>query len=189
MIPLAFKIAYTLAVAAIVAVYWRHYGPKNFLWFSDVALLGVVPALWWESALLASTLAALVLLLELFWNLGLALHLIAGRSVIRLTDYMFDARRPRWLRAMSLFHVALPLVLVGLVATLGYDARALPAAIGTCWTVLVATRLAQPVENVNWVRPPACWQAHPLRYFVGLALAIPLVAILPMHVLLLRAFG
>ena len=189
MIPLAYKIAYTLFVAAIVVVYWRHYGPKNFLWFSDVGLLGVVPALWLESALIASTLAALVLFLELFWNLSLALHLVAGRSVLGLTDYMFESARPRWLRALSLFHVVLPVVLVLLVATLGYDGRALGYAIATCWIVLGLTWLAKPDENINWIRAPkrlARWQPV---YFVGLALAIAVVAIWPVHLVLDRVFG
>jgi len=38
-IPLGLKIIYTLFVCALVPVYWRQYGPANFLWFSDIALL------------------------------------------------------------------------------------------------------------------------------------------------------
>lgn len=43
-IPLWIKITYTLFVCLLVPVYLRHYGPANFLWFSDVALLVTVPA-------------------------------------------------------------------------------------------------------------------------------------------------
>jgi len=56
-IPLWLKIAYTLFVCLIVPIYWRRYGPANFLWFSNIALLATVPALWLESALLASMMA------------------------------------------------------------------------------------------------------------------------------------
>jgi len=36
--PLWLKLAYTAFVAAIVPVYVRQYGWRNFLWFSDVAV-------------------------------------------------------------------------------------------------------------------------------------------------------
>ena len=52
MIPLGLKIIYTLYVCVLVPIYWRQYGPANFLWFSDIALLALVPALWLENALL-----------------------------------------------------------------------------------------------------------------------------------------
>ena len=42
-IPLWVKLGYTLFVAVLVPIYLRHYGPANFLWFSDVALLATVP--------------------------------------------------------------------------------------------------------------------------------------------------
>jgi hypothetical protein len=51
-IPLWIKVADTLFVCVLVPVYVRHYGLANFLWFSDVALLVTVPALWIESRLL-----------------------------------------------------------------------------------------------------------------------------------------
>ncbi|MBA3486512.1 MAG: hypothetical protein H0T88_04875 [Lysobacter sp.] len=46
MIPLELKLAYTALVAVIVVVYWFKYGPANFLWGSDIALLLAVLALW-----------------------------------------------------------------------------------------------------------------------------------------------
>ena len=33
------KLLYTLFLGVLVPVYWVHWGPKNFLWFSDIALL------------------------------------------------------------------------------------------------------------------------------------------------------
>lgn len=53
-IPLGLKIVYTLFVCELVPIYWRQYGPDNFLWFSDIALLAIVPALWLENALLVN---------------------------------------------------------------------------------------------------------------------------------------
>ena len=69
-IPRPLKIAHTLYVAGLVPVYWRHYGPGNFLWFSDLALIGLVPALWCENRRLISALALSVTLPEVPWNLG-----------------------------------------------------------------------------------------------------------------------
>jgi len=41
LIPLGLKVVYTLFVCALVPIYWREYGPANFLWFSDIALLAL----------------------------------------------------------------------------------------------------------------------------------------------------
>jgi hypothetical protein len=67
-IPLDLKVGYTLFVCALVPIYWRQYGPANFLWFSDIALLALVPALWLENALIASMMAVAVVFFEAIWN-------------------------------------------------------------------------------------------------------------------------
>ena len=54
MIPVWFKIAYTAFVLYVGVIWWKNYGWKNFLWFSDIAFIGAVPALWLESAAIAS---------------------------------------------------------------------------------------------------------------------------------------
>jgi len=68
-IHLGIKLGYTLFLLVLVPVYWAHYGPKNFLWFSDIALLTTGATLWLESPLLASMMTLAVLLPELAWNL------------------------------------------------------------------------------------------------------------------------
>lgn len=82
MIPLWLKIADTLFVYLIVPIYWRRYGPANFLWFSDVALLLTVPALWLESPLLVSMMALAVALPELAWNIDFFVRLTTGVSLL-----------------------------------------------------------------------------------------------------------
>jgi hypothetical protein len=62
-IPLWLKLLDTAYVAILVPVYWRFYGPANFLWFSDLALLISLAALWLENPLLASMQALSVGLL------------------------------------------------------------------------------------------------------------------------------
>ena len=81
MIPLRLKIVYTLFVCALVPVYWRQYGPANFLWFSDIALLALVPALWLENALLVSMMAISVVFFEALWNADFFFQLL-DRQVI-----------------------------------------------------------------------------------------------------------
>jgi hypothetical protein len=45
MIPLWISLPYAMMVGVIVPVYWQTYGPTNFLWLSDIAVLLMVPAL------------------------------------------------------------------------------------------------------------------------------------------------
>jgi hypothetical protein len=117
--PLWIKVAYTLFICILVPVYLRHYGPANFLWFSDLALLTTTAALWLESRFLASMMALAVLLPELAWNLDFFGRLVRRRSLLGLADYMFDPEKPVVLRGLSLFHVVLPIVLIALVARWG----------------------------------------------------------------------
>src|SRR4051794_27675573 len=77
-LPLSLKALYTLFVAVLVPVYWRHYGPANFLWFSDLALLLTGVAVWLESPLLVSMQAVSVGLLELVWIADFVWRLTTG---------------------------------------------------------------------------------------------------------------
>lgn len=195
MIPLSIKIACTLFVAVLVPVYWVHNGPAHFLWWSDIALLTLVVALWRESRLLASMMAVAVLLPELAWNLDFFTRLIAGRGLTDLdaTGYMFNPAQPLWLRGLSLFHVFLPLLLVWMLYRLGYDRRAWLAATLLCWVVLPATYLfTDPARNINWVfgwgDQSQTWLPAPL-YLAGLMLLFPLCVYLPTHLALQKAFA
>jgi len=100
---LTFKIAYTAFVLLVVAIWWRHYSWRNFLWFSDIAFIGAVPALWLQSSALASVLAVAVLVPEILWNVDFVARLTLRRRITGLTDYMFEPERPKLLRGLSLF--------------------------------------------------------------------------------------
>lgn len=186
-IPLWFKIAYAVAVLAFMLIYWRRYGPRNFLWFSDIALIGAVPAMWLESGLLSGTLACMVLLPEVLWNVDYALRLVLRRRITGLTEYMFDASIPRWLRAVSLFHVPLPLVLLWLVAAYGYPEASLAAAAGAGAVALALSWWLSPMEkNINWIFGLGRVQHRlPQPLYVGLLyLGFVFVIFLPTHWLL-----
>lgn len=186
-IALWVKLAYSLFLAVLVPVYWVHYGPRNFLWFSDIALLGSGLAVWLESPLLASMMALAVLLPELAWNVDFFARLLSGRSMFGMSAYMFDPALPRYLRALSLFHVLLPIWLLWLLVRLGYDRRA------WAWQSLLAAvvlpvtyALTEPNENVNWVHGLSAprRRRHPWLYLALLTVSFWLVLYLPPHLLL-----
>jgi hypothetical protein len=191
-IPLWLKISYTLFVCLIVPVYWRHYGPANFLWFSDIALLVTVPALWLESSLLASMMAIAVALPELLWNVDFFVRLSTGVSLTGLSAYMFDRSIPLLIRGLSLFHVGLPLLLLWMVHRLGYDRRALILQTFLAVIVLPLSYLfSDPHQNVNWVygfgKKPQT-RVPPLWFLIFLVLMFPLAIYLPTHLVLDKVF-
>jgi hypothetical protein len=192
MLPLWIKIAYTLFVAVTVAVYSVKYRPGNFLWFSDIALLMTVPALWLESSLLAGMTAVGVLLPEVLWNVSYFGQLLTGRRVTGLTDYMFDSGRPLYLRALSLFHVFLPVMLLWMVDALGYEPAALPAQTALAWVVLpLCYFFTDPEDNVNWVfgRGAEAQKSMPPPVYLGLLMVgFPALVYLPTHWLLQTLF-
>jgi hypothetical protein len=168
-LPLWPKIAYTLFLAVIVPAYWVRNGPQNFLWFSDIALLVTGAALWLESSLLASAMAIGVFLPESLWNVSYFGRLLTGARISTLADYMFDARKSRFMRGLSLMlHVVMPAALVWMLARLGYDPRGL----------LVQTALA-------WVVLPATFAIRRARV---LALGFPIAVYLPTHLALRAIF-
>jgi hypothetical protein len=191
--PLWLKISYTLFICILVPVYLKQYGPGNFLWFSDLALFVTAAALWLESSLLASMMAVSVIVLESVWIIDFLIGLIAGSSLIGLSAYMFDSKIPLSIRALSLFHVVLPLLLLWLLYRLGYDHRALLAQTLLAWIVLpLSYFLTKPSDNVNWVYGlgggTQKWMPAQL-YLVLLMIAFPLVLYWPTHLLLKRLFN
>jgi len=199
-LPLWLKLAYTAFMAVLIPVYWSHYGPTNFLYFCDVALLLTLAAVWLESPLLASLPAVGILLPQMFWCLDFAAHL-AGFNLTGLTDYMFDAQRPIFLRGLSLFHGWLPFLLLFLVARLGYDRRAGKAWILTAWGLMLVCFFFLPPPgagpanslspvNVNYVyglsdTAPQSWMPA-WAWLAALMAGLPLLAWLPTHFVLKR---
>ena len=192
-IPLWLKISHTLFVCVLFPIYWKQYGPSNFLWFSDIALLITVPALWLESSLLTSMTALAVVLLDVAWNLDFFLRLITGKSVSGLSAYMFDSKISRIIRALSLFHIVFPILLLWMLSRLGYDRRALVAQTLLAWIILPASYLLTlRSENVNWVHGFGSESKRwlpPRQHVIVLMLLVPLLIYLPSHLLLRFIFG
>lgn len=144
-IPLPIKVAYSLFCAILVPVYLTHYGPTNFLYFCDEALLLTLAGVWLESALLVSMAAVGILVPQIVWVADFSATAL-GHPLIGMTSYMFDAQKPAYLRALSSFHGWLPLLLIYLVSRLGYDRRALPL-----WSVVALISIA---VSYLWMPPP-----------------------------------
>jgi hypothetical protein len=180
-VNVGFRVLFAALVAVVVPVYLVKYGPANFLWFSDIGLLGICAALWLEQPLLGSLMALAVLLPETVWVVSFLTGAIAKA-------YMFDTRISFFMRALSgAFHLALPPGALWLVYRYGYDDRALVAQTMLAWVVLPATLwLAPPEKNINWVRglghPPRRRMPLPLHFGLVM-LAYPLLVYLPTHLL------
>src|SRR5436190_18712535 len=129
-IPLWLKLAYTAFVAVLMPVYWYSYGPINFLYFCDLALLLTLAGIWMESALLISMCAVGIVAVQTIWIVDFFGNLL-GFPIVGITDYMFETHRSLFLRGLSLFHGWLPIFVVLLVWRVGYDPRAFWA-----WTAL-----------------------------------------------------
>ena len=83
------------------------------------------------------------------------LRLITDVHINSISAYIFDAKIPRFIRALSLFHLPLPVLLLWMVERLGYDRRAWLAQTALAWCVLLGCYLlSDPAQNINWVFGP-----------------------------------
>lgn len=199
-IPLALKVVYTLFMAVLIPVYWTNYGPANFFYFCDVALILTLVGIWREDRLLISMCAVGILAPQLLWLLDYAAH-FAGLSVTGMTGYMFDQTKSLFLRGLSLFHGWLPLLLIYLVACLGYDRRALKWWTLLAWGLIVVCYFLLPgprpdpgnaAVNINYVHgfsdtAAQTWM-HPLLWLAAMAVVMPVALFIPTHWVLQRYF-
>jgi hypothetical protein len=187
-VPRWLQISFTAFVAVLIPIYWREYGPANFLWFSDIALFAIVIGLWTRHPLPASMTAVGVLLLESVWIVDFAVLMVTGHSPVGLAEYMRDEDIPAAVRAVSLFHLVLPPLLLWMLYRLGYDRRAWLAQTALALVVLPVSYLVSPREkNINWVFGPGDVQEwlSPLAWLFLLMTALPVVVYWPTHRLLL----
>jgi hypothetical protein len=187
-VPVWLKVSYTLFLLVLFPVYWRRYGPANFLWFSDISLLIVGVALWIESRMLVSMVAVGVLGLEIFWNLDYLGSLIRGKPWLGLSFYMFDSSKSLFLRSLSLFHVVLPAIVIWLLFKWGYNPDAIFWQLLLTWAVLlIVYQFTEPRENINWVfglgnKPQTIISKS--AYFWLTMVLFPIVILLPSHFVL-----
>jgi hypothetical protein len=197
-LPLWLKLVYTAFMAVLVPVYWANYGPTNFLYFCDMALLITLAGIWLESPLLVSMCAVGIIGSQTLWVIDFLSNLV-GLPLTGLTDYMFAADHSLFLRSLSLFHGWLPFLLVYLVWRLGYDGRGLPAWTVLAWVLVLVCFFFMPPPrpnpglepvNIDYVWgfsdiEPQHWMS-PGLWVVGLMVLMPLLLFVPTHFLLRR---
>jgi hypothetical protein len=200
-IPLAAKLVYTAFMAVLVPSYTYFYGPTNFLYFCDVALLMTLVAMWTESPLLASMPAVGIVLPQALWVADF-LGGLTGHYVTGMTAYMFHGDLSflsLFKRGLSFFHFWIPFLVLWNVWRLGYDRRALAAWTGMAWMLLIFCYFCMPAPpappgtpdlpvNINYVygpndEQPQTWMP-PLAWLALLMVAMPAVIYVPTHLVL-----
>jgi hypothetical protein len=183
-VPLWLKVAWSVWVFCWAPIYWRQYGGQNFLFFCDVGNVIIALALWSESALLFSWQAVSLLVFQSLFTVDLAGACLTGRHLIGGTDFMFDPHLPSLVRALSLFHVVTPVVLLWAVRRLGYDPRAWKLATVACWVLVPINYCWRPEHNVNWARGIFFIQQQAMPgwlYLMAYLLLVPAVVYYPTH--------
>jgi hypothetical protein len=188
-LPRAWRWGAVLWLLVWIPSYATTWGWRNFLALCDVAaLLGCV-GLARQSRLLVSSQALPAVTVGLLWASDVAATLIGGKHLLGGTEYMFDPRFALPVRLLSLFHLALPVVLVLAVRRLGYHRRALAFQTALTAVLVVAASLLAPGTNLNYAIRDPIFHRHlgPTPVHLAAIVAGTVVLIyLPSHLLLRR---
>jgi len=163
-IPAWIKWGFTAFMLVLVPYYWLEYGPTNFVYFCDIALFLTLAAVWTEKPLAASLAAVGITLPQVLWQVDF-LGTLVGAPVTGMTGYMFDTNISLFARTLSFFHFWLPLLLVYLVAKLGYDRRGLVGWTVIAWGAILVSYfwLPAPGDVLEFANQP-----HNVNYVFGL---------------------
>lgn len=142
-LPLSLRIAFTAFMAVLVPYYWIEHGPTNFVYFCDIALFLTLASVWTQKPIFASMAAVGITLPQLLWQIDFLTQLV-GMPLTRMTDYMFNPSISLFARGLSFFHFWLPILLIAIVAKLGYDKRAFWAWTLTAWTAMLTSYFVLP---------------------------------------------
>ena len=166
------------------------YGFGNFVHLCDVAVILTCVGLWRGSPLLLS-MQALNILIDLAWDLDLGWRLLTGRHLLGGTEYMWDPKYALGVRLLSLFHLALPVVLLWAIRRVGYDRRALAFQSALGLALIAAARALGPEVNVNyaWTDPflHRSWGPAPVHIALTFAGLVAVIYV-PAHAVLSLLF-
>jgi hypothetical protein len=186
-LPLWLKVAWTVWVMVWVPVYWRHYGPANFLFFCDLGNLFLMVGLWLESSLIFSWQASALLLFQTLYTIDLAGAVLTGLHLIGGTEYMFDPHLALYVRLLSLFHVVTPPLLLWGIRRLGYERRGWICQTATAWVVVPINHFWRPELDVNWASGLFFREQHAMPaplYLLVYLVVVPAVVYYPTHLAL-----
>ena len=181
-----------LWIVVWLPAYARVWGWSNFLHLCDLAVILTCLGLALGNKLLLSSQAVASLLSSVAWCVDAGSRLITGRHAFGGTEYMWDPHYPLWVRLLSLFHLAMPAILLWTMRRAGYDPRGLAAQSAIAAGLLAVSRFFSPELNLNYAyRDPVlhrAWGPPPVHLAV---IFLALVALLywPTHLLLCRLFA
>lgn len=172
-------------------VYLQAWGAMNFLHLCDIAVILSCAGLFLENSLLLSSQAVSCLVLDLIWSLDVAWRLFLGKHLVGGTEYLFDAHIALGVRLLSLFHVALPVILLWALFRTGYDRRGFALQSAIALGALVASRWTSAAGNINYAfRDPffhRAWGPAPVHVAITFV-ALAAVVYLPTHLALEKLF-
>ncbi len=170
-----------------LTIYLKFWGPTTFLFLCDIAVILTCIGLFTGNALLLSSQAVSSIVVDTAWLIDIATKLIFNRHLIGGTDYFFDPNYPLWVRLFSLFHVAMPFVLIYAVRRTGYDRRALRLQFVIAAVAMIASRFADPYKNINFIFADPIvhrqWGPAPIHVAAMLA-GLTIVIYIPAHAVL-----
>jgi hypothetical protein len=185
-IPLGLKLAWTAFVLVWAPLYWRQYGPQNFLYYCDLGNVLILLGMWMESRLIFSWQAVGLIVFQTLYAVDLIGALLLRRHAFGGTEYMFDSAIPVLVRMLGLYHLVVPPLLLWAVRRLGYDRNAWIWQTALMAVVVPVNFFWRPDYNVNFVRGigheqhlmPAGW------FLAGYLIVAPLAVYWPTHLLL-----
>lgn len=179
-------------LAVWIPVYWRFWGWQNFFHFCDIAVILTCAGIFAGNRLLISSQAVAAVVPQAIWCFEVCWRVATGRIFFGGAEYMWDSTVPLFVRLLSLFHAALPLVLLYAVWRTRYDPRGFPMQIAIAGVTLIISRALGPQLNLNYafVEPlfHRTWGPAPGHLAAVLAF-ISVVFYLPVHVALSRWFA
>jgi heme/copper-type cytochrome/quinol oxidase subunit 4 len=137
-------------LAAYLPGYALAYGFANFLFLCNLSVILTAIGIWTCHRLLLSSQAVAALLVGAAWTVDAASRLLTGIHLIGGTEYMWDSQWPLFTRLLSLYHVALPVLLFLAVRRLGYDGRGYWLQSGIAIVAVAAGRRFGPTANINY---------------------------------------
>jgi hypothetical protein len=185
-IPLWLKIAWTAFVAMWAPLYWRQYGPQNFLFYCDLGNLLIMMGLWLESRLIISWQAVGLLVFQSLYAVDLLGALLLRRHAFGGTEYMFDPAIPVFVRGLGLYHMVVPILLLWAVRRLGYHPSAWKWQTVLMAIVVPTNFFWRPEYNVNFARGIGHEQ-HLIpswAYLIAYVIVVPIGIYWPTHVAL-----
>lgn len=172
-------------------VYWRAWGPLNFLHFCDIAEILACIGFVADNALLISSQAVASLFVDAAWAVDAGWTVVFGHHLIGGTEYLFDPSHALWVRLLSLFHLALPVLLLWALHRLGYDRRGFPLQLAIALPAFIASRFAPAAQNINYAFTDPFFHrssgAAPVHILVAFLFML-VVVYLPTHLILKRIF-